>query len=65
MSQLMVSPPAFVSLNDSMEKVMFKFEQTKAWNLPVIDENERYVGYVSKSKIFNSYRELLVTFSDE
>ncbi|MBP5423181.1 MAG: chloride channel protein [Paludibacteraceae bacterium] len=64
-SQLMVSPPAFVSLNDSMEKVMFKFEQTKAWNLPVIDENERYVGYVSKSKIFNSYRELLVTFSDE
>ena len=64
-SQLMVSPPAFVSLSDSMEKVMFKFEQTKAWNLPVIDENEKYVGYVSKSKIFNSYRDLLVTFSDE
>ncbi len=64
-SQLMVSPPAFVALNDSMEKVMFKFEQTKAWNLPVIDENEKYVGYVSKSKIFNSYRDLLVTFSDE
>ena len=64
-SQLMVSPPAFVSLSDSMEKVMYKFEQTKAWNLPVIDENEKYVGYVSKSKIFNSYRDLLVTFSDE
>ena len=64
-SQLMVSPPAFVSLSDSMEKVMFKFEQTKAWNLPVIDENEKYGGYVSKSKIFNSYRDLLVTFSDE
>ena len=64
-SQLMVSPPTFVALSDSMEKVMFKFEQTKAWNLPVIDENEKYVGYVSKSKIFNSYRDLLVTFSDE
>lgn len=64
-SQLMVSPPAYVSINDSMEKVMYQFEKTKAWNLPVIDENEKYVGYVSKSKIFNSYRDLLVTLSDE
>ncbi len=64
-SQLMVSPPAYVSVNDSMEKVMYQFEKTKAWNLPVIDDNEHYVGYVSKSKIFNSYRELLVTLSDE
>ncbi len=63
--QLMVSPPAFVSLNDSMEKVMYQFEKTKAWNLPVIDDNEKYVGYVSKSKIFSSYRELLVNLSDE
>ncbi len=64
-SDLMVSPPAFVSLNDSMEKVMYQFEKTKAWNLPVYDEKEKYVGYVSKSKIFNSYRDLLVTLSDE
>lgn len=64
-SELMVSPPAFISLNDPMEKVMYIFEKTKAWNLPVFDENEKYVGYVSKSKIFNSYRELLVTLSDE
>ncbi len=64
-SELMISPPAFVSLNDSMEKVMYQFEKTKAWNLPVFDENNKYVGYVSKSKIFNSYRELLVKFSDE
>lgn len=64
-SQLMVSPPAYVSLNDPMEKVMHQFEKTKAWNLPVIGEDEKYIGYVSKSKIFNSYRELLVTLSDE
>lgn len=64
-SQLMVSPPAYVSLNDPMEKVMYQFEKTKAWNLPVIGENEKYIGYVSKSKIFNSYRDLLVTLSDE
>jgi CIC family chloride channel protein len=64
-SSLMVSPPDYVSINESMESVMHRFEKTKAWNLPVIDENEKYVGYVSKSKIFNAYRDLLVHLSDE
>lgn len=64
-SSLMVSPPEYVSINDPMEIVMHKFEKTKAWNLPVVDEKEKYVGYVSKSKIFNAYRDLLVHLSDE
>ncbi|MCB9017878.1 MAG: chloride channel protein [Paludibacteraceae bacterium] len=64
-SQLMVTPPGFVTLNDSMEKVMLVFEKTQAWNLPVLDEAGLYVGFVSKSKIFNSYRDILVTLSDE
>jgi CIC family chloride channel protein len=41
------------------------FEDTGAWNLPVVDEKQHYIGFVSKSKIFNSYREVLVTFSEE
>lgn len=64
-SQLMITPPGFVTLNDSMEKVMLVFEQTQAWNLPVLDDQGRYVGFVSKSKIFNSYRDILVNLSDE
>lgn len=64
-SQLMVSPPAIVKLTDSMEHVMNIFQTTQAWNLPVVDDEGRYQGYVSKSKIFNSYRDLLVTLSDE
>lgn len=64
-SKLMVSPPEFIILGEAMEKVMYKFEKTKAWNLPVVDEEGKYVGYVSKSKIFSAYRELLVTLSDE
>jgi len=63
--KLMISPPAKLSVHDSMEKVMRIFDDTNAWNLPVIDENEKYVGFVSKSKIFNSYRKVLVHFSDE
>ncbi|MDH6303869.1 CIC family chloride channel protein [Parabacteroides sp. PF5-5] len=59
-SKFMVSPPAKIVLNTSMERVMQIFDDTKAWNLPVIDENGQYIGFMSKSKIFNSYREVLV-----
>ena len=63
--QLMISPPATMNENLPMEKVMTIFEDSGAWNLPVVDNQKRYVGYVSKSKIFNSYRHVLVHFSDE
>ncbi|OIP83762.1 MAG: chloride channel protein [Porphyromonadaceae bacterium CG2_30_38_12] len=63
--QLMISPPAKINYNLPMEKVMQIFEDTGAWNLPVIDDQKRYVGFVSKSKIFSSYRHVLVHFSDE
>jgi len=63
--KLMISPPARLSISDPMEKVMRIFDDTNAWNLPVVDENYRYIGFVSKSKIFNSYRKVLVHFSDE
>ena len=62
--KLMVSPPATVSIDESMDAVMKKFEQTHAWNLPVLD-GDKYVGYVSKSKIFSAYRDVLVEFSSD
>lgn len=64
-AKFMTSPPARLKINDSMEEVMKVFDDTKAWNLPVVDENNKYMGFVSKSKIFNSYRNILVTFSSE
>ncbi|MEG1684394.1 MAG: chloride channel protein [Bacteroides sp.] len=63
--KLMISIPARLSVNDSMEEVMRKFDDTKAWNLPVMDEDDKYLGFVSKSKIFNSYRQVLVHFSED
>jgi len=63
--QLMIYPPAILNNEMPMEKVMEIFEDTAAWNLPVTDSNGRYIGFVSKSKIFNSYRNMLVRFSDE
>lgn len=64
--KFMVSAPAKIWLDMPMEQVMKTFDDTKAWNLPVVDEKGLYVGFMSKSKIFNSYREVLVdNFSAE
>ena len=63
--QLMTAPPAILLNTMPMEKVMETFEDTGAWNLPVVDAEGHYLGMVSKSKIFSSYREVLVRFSEE
>lgn len=57
--ELMHPPPAFIELNEDMEQVMKKFDKTGAWNLPVTEDG-KYVGFLSKSKIFNIYRKLLI-----
>lgn len=64
-SKLMTSLPATLNANMPMGKVMDIFEDTGAWYLPVLDDNKVYLGFVSKSKIFDSYRHVLVHFSDE
>lgn len=61
---LMIKPVGSVSLGESMDAVMSEFERTNAWNLPVLDDG-KYIGFVSKSKIFNAYRKVLVHYSDE
>ncbi len=63
--RLMTSPPGRLSINDPMEVVMKKFDDTGAWNLPVDDADGKYLGFVSKSKVFATYRQVLVDFSEE
>ncbi len=63
-SRFMAMPPAKIDIHDSMDHVMKTFDKTNAWNLPVVD-NGKYVGFVSKSKIFNSYRRVLRHYSDD
>ena len=60
--RFMSMPPAKVELGTPMDQVMKMFDNTGAWNLPVVEEG-RYVGFVSKSKIFNSYRQVLKHYS--
>ena len=61
---LMIMPPAILDANAPMDKVMRRFEETGAWNLPVV-QDDKYFGFVSKAKIFNVYRRVLVHYSDE
>jgi CIC family chloride channel protein len=64
--RFMISAPANILSDMPMEKIMQLFEDTKAWNLPVVDKQGRYLGFVSKSNIFNAYREVLVdTFAGD
>lgn len=62
---LMTVDTVTISILEPMDAVMEKFETSQAWNLPVVDAQGKYVGFVSKSKIFSAYRELLIEFSDE
>jgi chloride channel protein, CIC family len=62
--ELMTLPPSYIDIKESIESVMETFRKTGAWNLPVLDEGY-YVGFISKSRIFSRYRELLIEFSEE
>lgn len=56
-------PPEFIVYEkDNMQKVMQKFQDSGAWNLPVI-KNEKYYGFVSKSKLLTAYRKELINFT--
>ncbi|MFC7357858.1 chloride channel protein [Jejudonia soesokkakensis] len=60
---LMKNPPAVIKLEeDKMTIVMQKFQETGAWNLPVLS-NGIYYGFVSKSKLLTAYRKKLIDFS--
>jgi len=62
--ELMHIPPATIDSQDNMEQVLELFETTGAWNLPVTEKGT-YKGFISRSKIFSSYRKLLREFSDD
>ncbi len=59
----MVYPRVSIDMSDNMENVVERFEKTGAWNIVVLDD-DKYVGFVSKSKMFSAYRNLLKEFSD-
>jgi CIC family chloride channel protein len=60
MKELAQAPQDVIRLDANMYEVMRKMDREDIWILPVVNEREQYVGFVSKSAIFNKYRALLM-----
>jgi chloride channel protein, CIC family len=60
--QLMKPPLAVIDIHDNVADVINKFDEVHTWNLPVTEDN-KLVGFVSKSGILNQYRLLLQEYS--
>ena len=63
--QIMTQPPAVLGVNDPMESVMKIFEKTEAQMLPVIEPDGHFIGYISRARLYNMYRQLVADFSEE
>lgn len=64
-SSFMKEPLAVLCMEDTLKVATMKFDETKAWNLPVVDSDGKFVGFISRSGLFDSYRKTLLEFSSE
>ncbi len=56
----MIQPPDRILEHETVQSILPKFEDKHTWMLPVVDKQGRYLGFISKSRILNAYREQLV-----
>lgn len=61
---LWVPAPAAVTVDEGMDQVLQQMEQENVWMLPVLDSGHNFIGFVSKTAIFNKYRALLKRQAD-
>jgi CIC family chloride channel protein len=61
---LVKHPPEVIFYKDSMTRVMQKFDSTHSWHLPVINSENKFLGFISKSRLFELYRQSLSDHSD-
>ena len=61
---LMKKPAAVLKDDQDMHAVMEKFDITQSWYLPVLNKEGKFVGFISKTKLFNKYREILASQVD-
>jgi CIC family chloride channel protein len=61
---LVKKPAAILHQQDTMHTVMEKFDDTRSWYLPVLDKERKFIGFISKTRLFNKYREILAGQGD-
>ncbi len=63
--QLMQKPPVLLRTDDSMAAVMDKFQSCDSGTLPVLRPDGTFVGFVSRTRLYASYRQIMKDFSEE
>jgi CIC family chloride channel protein len=61
---IMKRPAATLRQDQDMHTVMEKFDIIQSWYLPVLDNDKKFIGFISKTKLFNKYREILASQVD-
>ena len=61
---LVKKPAAILSVDQNMNQVMETFDITHSWYLPVLDKDRKFIGFISKSKLFEKYRQSLASQTD-
>ncbi len=56
---IMKKPAAILEEGQDMHTVMEKFDITHSWYLPVLNKERKFIGFISKTKLFDRYREIL------
>ena len=64
-AQLMTPPPVTLGMNDPMEDVMQHFEETHVNMLPVVDMENHLIGYISRTRMYAQYRQMVADMSAE
>jgi len=64
-AQLMTPPAATLGVNDPMEDVMKCFDETHASMLPVVDTENHLIGYISRTRMYTHYRQMVADMSAE
>jgi len=59
---VMVRPKYLIDPDESMESIVNKFNESRKYNIPVVKDG-RYVGYLSRAKVFTTYQETLKEIS--
>ena len=59
----MIQPADKILEHEMVQSIMPRFEQANTWMLPVVSKGNRYLGFISKSRILNAYRQALVNVS--
>ena len=64
-SQLMQEPKATLHETTPMTDVMRTFESTRADWLPVLDDENRLKGYISRQRLYTLYRKMVHDMSED